>query len=94
VRGRGLTRGRLGTTRAMADRIVYHPGQVVPVSGIYRCDNADDEADDEAGDEAGDAAGDGAHVFESTDVKGHRFPPVPRGCAGSGWVLERASAHH
>jgi hypothetical protein len=66
----------------MADQTVFHPGQVVPVSGIYRCDNAGAEAGDEA------------HVFESTDVKGHRFPPVPHGCAGSGWVLERASAHH
>ena len=54
----------------------FHPGQVVPVSGIYRCDQ-----------ECG-------HSFESTDVKGHRFPPLPRGCPGSGWVLERAAAHH
>jgi hypothetical protein len=55
---------------------VYHPGQIVPTSGIYRC-----------------AGGDGDHVFESTDVKGHRFPPVPTGCTGSGWVLERAAGH-
>jgi hypothetical protein len=34
------------------------------------------------------------HVFESTDVKGHRFPPLPSGCGGSGWVLERAARHH
>ena len=57
---------------------VYHPGQIFPVSGIYRCDKGDDPA----------------HRYESTDVKGHRFPPVPHGCAGAGWVLERASAHH
>ena len=25
----------------------------------------------------------------STDVKGHRFPPVPAGCRGSNWVLKR-----
>jgi hypothetical protein len=53
---------------------VFHPGQIVPVSGIYRCT---DERDD--------------HVFESTDVKGHRFPPLPGGCRGGGWVLERAA---
>jgi hypothetical protein len=57
------------------DTEVHHPGQIVPESGIYRCDS-----------ECG-------HTFESTDVKGHRFPPVPGGCGGSGWVLERASAH-
>ena len=62
----------------MTEQTVYHPGQVVPVSGIYRCDKGDDDA----------------HRYESTDVKGHRFPPLPRGCVGSGWVLERASAHH
>jgi hypothetical protein len=55
----------------------YHPGQVVPISGIYRC--AGDECD---------------HRFESTDVKGHRFPPLPVGCTGSGWVLERAAGQH
>jgi hypothetical protein len=27
-------------------------------------------------------------------VKGHRFPPLPRGCRSSGWVLEKAAAHH
>jgi hypothetical protein len=56
----------------------FHPGQVVPVSGIYRCDDA----------------GDDGHAFESTDVKGHRFPPMPHGCRGAGWVLEHAAAHH
>ena len=55
---------------------VFHPGQVVPVSGIYRCEE-----------------GDADHSYESTDVKGHRFPPLPRGCPGRGWVLERAAAH-
>jgi hypothetical protein len=55
---------------------VFHPGQIVPASGIYRCSGGDD-----------------GHVFESTDVKGHRFPPLPAGCRGEGWVLERASAH-
>jgi hypothetical protein len=25
----------------------------------------------------------------SVDVKGQRFPPTPRDCAGSGWRLER-----
>jgi hypothetical protein len=35
------------------------------------------------------AGGDGDHVFESPDVTGHRFPPVPAGCTGLGWVLER-----
>jgi hypothetical protein len=24
----------------------------------------------------------------STDVKGHRFPPLPAGCAGKHWVLK------
>ncbi|MBB3083780.1 hypothetical protein [Geodermatophilus sabuli] len=24
------------------------------------------------------------HVFESTDVKGHRFPPLPRDCPARG----------
>jgi hypothetical protein len=55
---------------------VFHPGQIVPASGIYRCSGGHD-----------------GHVFESTDVKGHRFPPLPAGCRGEGWVLERASAH-
>ena len=55
----------------------FHPGQVVPVSGIYRCDQGCD-----------------GHSSESTDVKGHRFQPLPRGCPGAGWVLERAAAHH
>ena len=56
---------------------VHRPGQVVPVSGIYRCDAAEDDA----------------HAYESTDVRGHRFPPLPHGCPGRGWVLERAAAH-
>ena len=56
---------------------LYHPGQIVPTSGIYRC--AGDDSD---------------HVFESTDVKGHRFPPLPAGCTGRGWVLERAAGQH
>ena len=61
-----------------AQRLVFRPGQVVPLSGIYRCDKGDDDR----------------HVYESTDVKGHRFPPLPGGCRGGGWVLERAAAHH
>jgi len=66
---------RRGIAGLMADQTqVYHPGQIVPTSGIYRC-----------------AGGDGDHVLESTDVKGHRFPPVPTGCTGGGWVLERAA---
>ncbi|MFF3671670.1 hypothetical protein [Microtetraspora malaysiensis] len=24
----------------------------------------------------------------STDVKGHRFPPLPDGCKGGGWKLK------
>jgi hypothetical protein len=56
---------------------VFHPGQIVPMSGIYRCTGGADH-----------------HVFESTDVKGHRFPPLPGGCGGEGWVLERAAGHH
>ncbi|MCU1606419.1 MAG: uncharacterized protein JWP46_2884 [Modestobacter sp.] len=56
---------------------VFRPGQVVPTSGIYRCDDGED-----------------GHVFESTDVKGHRFPPLPNGCRGAGWILERGTAHH
>jgi hypothetical protein len=31
------------------------------------------------------------HSFESTDVKGHRFPPRPDGCRRSGWLLERVT---
>lgn len=27
----------------------------------------------------------------STDVKGHRFPPLPDGCSGNGWKLKAAS---
>jgi hypothetical protein len=55
---------------------VFHPGQIVPASGIYRCAGGEDDDD---------------HFFESTDVKGHRFPPLPGGCRGGGWVLERAA---
>lgn len=54
----------------------FHPGQIVPISGIYRCDKDGHD-----------------HRFESTDVRGHRFPPLPGGCHGA-WVLERATAHH
>ena len=56
----------------------FHPGRLVPVSGIYRCD----------------VHGHDDHLFESTDVRGHRFPPLPGGCSGGAWVLERATAHH
>ncbi|SDX91253.1 hypothetical protein SAMN05661080_01689 [Modestobacter sp. DSM 44400] len=59
------------------DPHVFHPGQIVETSGIYRCDVAEDD-----------------HSFESTDVKGHRFPPLPHGCQGGGWVLQQATAHH
>jgi len=55
----------------------FRPGELVPVSGIYRC--GVDEHED--------------HRFESTDVRGHRFPPLPGGCRGGHWVLERATAH-
>jgi hypothetical protein len=51
---------------------VFHPGQVVPRSGIYRCDVPGHD-----------------HSYESTDVAGHRFPPLPDGCRGGGRVLER-----
>ncbi|UQA90650.1 hypothetical protein [Streptomyces halobius] len=30
----------------------------------------------------------GQHHHWSTDVKGHRFPPVPQGCSGSAWILK------
>jgi hypothetical protein len=53
----------------------FHPGQIVQVSGIYRCTT------------------DTNHTFESTDVKGHRFPPLPAGCKGGAWVLELAATH-
>ena len=70
--------GAGGYRARMTDEIrVFHPGQVVETSGIYRCDVPDH-----------------GHSYESTDVKGHRFPPLPHGCTGSGWVLERAAAHH
>ncbi|MEW2632549.1 hypothetical protein AB0903_13025 [Streptomyces sp. NPDC048389] len=48
---------------------VYHPGEVVPESGIYECDC-------------------GQKHQCSTDVKGHRFPPLQDGCSGSGWTLK------
>ncbi|MGX4695160.1 hypothetical protein [Streptomyces sp. JNUCC 63] len=51
---------------------IYHPGEIVPESGIYECDC-------------------GQHQW-STDVKGHRFPPMHEGCSGSGWKL-KAAAH-
>jgi hypothetical protein len=59
------------------DPVVFHPGQIVPTSGIYRCDDESCR-----------------HTSESTDVKGHRFPPLPHRCRSSGWVLEKAAAHH
>ncbi|MEU6323336.1 hypothetical protein [Streptomyces sp. NPDC047009] len=52
---------------------VHHPGEIVPVSGIYECDCGRD------------------HEY-STDVKGHRFPPLHQACSGSGWRL-KAPAH-
>jgi hypothetical protein len=48
---------------------VYHPGEVVPESGIYEYDCGQ------------------KHQY-STDVKGHRFPPLQDGCSGSGWTLK------
>jgi len=54
-----------------ADAQVFHPGQIVPRSGIYRCTEGHHD-----------------HSYESTDVKGHRFPPaaqrVPRIGLGAG----------
>ncbi|TGN73403.1 hypothetical protein E5082_32175 [Streptomyces griseoluteus] len=32
------------------------------------------------------------HHAYSTDVKGHRFPPLPDACTGNGWPL-KAAAH-
>jgi hypothetical protein len=61
----------------VTETTVFHPGQIVPVSGIYRC------ADSGHG-----------HELESTDVAGHRFPPLPHGCDACGWVLAHATAHH
>ncbi|MER6684626.1 hypothetical protein [Streptomyces olivaceoviridis] len=52
---------------------VYHPGKIVPESGIYECDC-------------------GQQHQWSTDMKGHRFPPLHDGCSGSGWKL-MAAAH-
>ncbi|GGU49073.1 hypothetical protein [Streptomyces lavendofoliae] len=51
----------------------WHPGEIVPASGIYECD-----------------CGAGHHW--STDVKGHRFPPLPAGCTGGSWSV-RTQAH-
>ncbi|MEU0118648.1 hypothetical protein ABZ137_34440 [Streptomyces bobili] len=51
---------------------IYHPGEVVPESGIYECDCGQ------------------SHEY-STDVKGHRFPPLQEGCSGSGWKLKAAA---
>jgi hypothetical protein len=34
------------------------------------------------------------HHQLSTDVRGQRFTPLPGGCRGRQWVLERATAHH
>jgi hypothetical protein len=30
-------------------------------------------------------------AFESTDVKGHTFPPPPTGCSGHAWHLRSAA---
>ncbi|MFD4973643.1 hypothetical protein [Streptomyces sp. NPDC058424] len=51
---------------------VYHPGEIVPESGIYECDC-------------------GQHHEYSTDVKGHRFPPLHDSCSGSAWKLKTPS---
>jgi hypothetical protein len=59
------------------DAQVFHPGRIVPRSGIYRCDGDDDD-----------------HAYESTDVAGHRFPPLPRGCRAEDRVLVRAARRH
>ncbi|WP_433544367.1 hypothetical protein ACQPZG_04095 (plasmid) [Streptomyces sp. CA-294286] len=48
----------------------WHPGEIVPASGIYACDC------------------DGEHHW-STDVRGHRFPPLPTGCTGRSWALHK-----
>ncbi|MEW2289894.1 hypothetical protein [Streptomyces sp. NPDC047841] len=29
----------------------------------------------------------------STDMKGHRFPPLHEACSGSGWKLKAATSH-
>jgi hypothetical protein len=31
--------------------------------------------------------GQGHRAFESTDVKGHTFPPPPQSCSGAEWRL-------
>jgi hypothetical protein len=76
--GRRFAWCAIGNWVAMAEQgsIVYHPGQIVPVSGIYGCGE--------------DADG---HRYESTDVKGNRFPPMPAGCRGGGWVLDKSASH-
>ncbi|MFB6962143.1 hypothetical protein ACFCYB_35485 [Streptomyces sp. NPDC056309] len=51
---------------------VFHPGEIVPDSGIYECDC-------------------GQHHKYSTNVKGHRFPPLHDTCSGSGWKLKAPS---
>ncbi len=56
-------------TGTMSEEQTWHPGEVVPESGIYECD-----------------CGAGHHW--STDVKGHRFPPLPEGCSGAAWRLQ------
>lgn len=61
-------------TEGMGDeQRTWHPGEIVPESGIYECD-----------------CGAGHHW--STDVKGHRFPPLPAGCPGGAWAL-KTDAH-
>ncbi|MGW4303641.1 hypothetical protein [Streptomyces sp. NPDC004376] len=62
-------------TEIMSDETsaeLYHPGDVVPASGIYECDCGR------------------AHEY-STDVKGHRFPPLRHDCGGHGWRLKAAT---
>jgi hypothetical protein len=53
----------------MGTEEAFHPGQIVPQSGIYQCD------------------GECGHQW-STDVKGHRFPPLNEDCKGNGWKLK------
>jgi hypothetical protein len=55
-----------------AETQVFHPGEIVPESGIYECDS-------------------GCGHRWSTDVKGHRFPPLHDGCTGKGWKLAQAT---
>ncbi|MFJ6940191.1 hypothetical protein [Streptomyces sp. NPDC101132] len=51
------------------DKTSWHPGEIVPASGIYECDCG------------------GEHHW-STDVRGHRFPPLPDVCLGEYWTLK------